>query len=622
MVNSLVERATSSLLIGPDWAKNVEICNILKHDPGQAKDVARGIKKRIGSKNSKVQLLALTLLETMIKNCGDIVHMHVVEKHILRKMVKIFKKKPDFHVKEKILILIDTWQEAFGGPGARYPQFYAAYQELLHTGAVFPPRSERTRPLKLHPQNLHSSDNQQESAESSEDSDFPTLSLSEIQNARDITNVLAEMLNALEPGSKEGLRQEVIIDLVQQCRIYKQRVVHLVNSTLDESLLCQGLALNDDLQRLLAKHEAISSGTSVQVEKCKPVQALIDIDDLDIKKVENNNEQPDGRSTSTMNPVNQSPIQLLLPAPFASGGSSTPSSEVYPTVDLLSGENNGSPTAENSLAIVSVGEPLLIGPASEQNIPSLSDMLSHDNVTTNAFDSQSMYQVGHAFPLTPQFQQQQILQGPQVTFNSNGGASDITSSQYQQQKQQEPPVHGTQGGGTLPPPPWEAQPVDSAQLVGPHNPQEMQFAQLVVMHSQPVHNGTHSQPIGSNQGFGMYVQPNMSSQMAAIYNQPTQSKQLMGMLPHPVQGGSMYFQSMQSNQLPCYGSHPQFIEERMYGLSVRDDSAASNSLYQVSTSSYVPPGKLLRSEDKLFGDLIDMAKSKPKKSSPGTAGRV
>lgn len=65
----------------------------------------------------------------------------------------------------------------------------------------------------------------------------------------------------------------------------------------DESLLCQGLALNDDMQRVLAKHEAISSGTPVPPgDKPKPETpgSLVDVGGP-LVDTGDSSKQPNGR---------------------------------------------------------------------------------------------------------------------------------------------------------------------------------------------------------------------------------------------------------------------------------------------------------------------------------------
>ncbi|KAL3650821.1 hypothetical protein CASFOL_007224 [Castilleja foliolosa] len=655
MVNTMVERATSDLLIGPDWAMNLEICDMCNRDPAQSKDIVRGIKKRLGSRNPKVQLLALTLLETIVKNCGDIVHMHVAEKDLPHEMVRIARKKPDFHVKEKILILIDTWQEAFGGPRARYPQYFVAYQDLLRLGAVFPQRSEsaapvftpaQTQPLTSYPQNLRNPESGPDAAESSAEAEFPTLSSlflvaafyfssAELQNARGIMDVLAEMLTAIDPSNKEGIKQEVIVDLVEQCRNYKQRVVHLVNSTSDESLLCQGLALNDDLQRVLAKHESISSGgISVQSEKPKSesAQALVPVDAPLIDT--SDSKQPDQGSTSNTSLGSQ----LSLPTPPTTNSQLTTPTKADPKIDLLSGDDFNSPTT-NSLALVSVGQPQPASPvASHQNALALVDMFSE---STNVQPPSNSF--GQPYASSPQFQQQPNFQSPSSSLYPNGnvsgpmapqqdqslysqGSGSAWNGQVTQIQQQQPPspLYGAQSSA-LPPPPWESQLDNSLPAVS--QPQQMPG---VVNPSGPSPNATYAndQVVGasynghlttSNQMVGMHPYPVQGPQPMVMYPQQPGGHQMGGGYMYPPQQMQMYGNQMTAGYGYGYGygqqQNAQYLQQGMSGLSMRDDSGLRHSY---STPSIVPSGRPSKPEDKLFGDLVDISKFKPGKTSGRT----
>lgn len=271
-----VDKATSELLVGPDWAMNIEICDFCNSNHWLAKDVVKEVKRRLQHKNPKVQLLTLTLLEMMVKNCGEYIHYHIAERKILDEMIKLVKKKADMHVREKILVLLDSWQEAFGGPGGKYSQYFWACDELRRSGVHFPQRSPRsapvitppvTRPSRVGQVGFGMPANSSRRLDEAMSSEVESLSISTLESMRNAFELLDDMLQAVNPNDRMSVKDEVIVDLADRCRANQKKLMQMITTTTDEELLAQGLEMNDSLQSVLARHDGIASGAPLPNHK-------------------------------------------------------------------------------------------------------------------------------------------------------------------------------------------------------------------------------------------------------------------------------------------------------------------------------------------------------------------
>ncbi|XP_073294757.1 TOM1-like protein 5 isoform X2 [Primulina huaijiensis] len=245
MAAELVSSATSYKLTDTDWTKNIEICEVVAHDHKQAKVVIKAIKKRLGSKNSNSQLFSVT----------------VIDVGILPILVKIVKKKSDLPVREKIFLLLDAAQTSLGGASGRFPQYFSAYFELVNAGVQFPQRPEDV-PIP-HSSNVNKNPPDKESAAPTSERNTPQArdenvsGSSVLEKAGTALEVLRDVLIAVDTQHPEGAKDEFTLDLVEQCSFQKQRVMHLVMTSRDEKVVSQAIELNEQLERVLRRHDAL-----------------------------------------------------------------------------------------------------------------------------------------------------------------------------------------------------------------------------------------------------------------------------------------------------------------------------------------------------------------------------
>ncbi len=110
--DKLVEEATAENLEGPDWGKSLAICDLVNTEKVSGQEAVRAIKKRMMLKSTRIQYLALTLLETCVKNCEKM-FSEVASEKVLDEMVKMIDdRQTPIENREKALKLIEAWGES------------------------------------------------------------------------------------------------------------------------------------------------------------------------------------------------------------------------------------------------------------------------------------------------------------------------------------------------------------------------------------------------------------------------------------------------------------------------------------------------------------------------------
>ncbi|KFP94518.1 TOM1-like 2, partial [Tinamus guttatus] len=203
------------------------------------KDAIRALKKRLnGNKNYREVMLALTVLETCVKNCGHRFHVLVANRDFIDGvLVKIIspKNNPPTIVQDKVLALIQAWADAFRS-SPDLTGVVHIYEELKRKGIEFPMADlDALSPIHT-PQRI-------------------ARLRSELDIVRGNTKVMSEMLTEMVPGQEDSSDLELLQELNRTCRAMQQRIVELISRVSNEEVTEELLHVNDDLNNVFLRYE-------------------------------------------------------------------------------------------------------------------------------------------------------------------------------------------------------------------------------------------------------------------------------------------------------------------------------------------------------------------------------
>ncbi|KAI1947995.1 ARF-binding protein [Ophidiomyces ophidiicola] len=340
----------------PNLALNLEVVDLVNSKKGNApREAAISIVQLINSRNANVALLALSLLDICVKNCGYPFHLQISTKEFLNELVRRFPERPPIRssrVQQRILECIEEWRQTICQT-SRYKEDLGYIRDmhrlLLYKGYMFP-EVRREDAAVLNPSdNLQSAEEMEEEEKEAQSAklqelirrggpedlreanrlmkimagydtrhktDYRAKAAEEVGKVQQKAKILEEMLQNHKPGDSiaEG---DVFEDLANALRSAHPKIQKMCEEeSEDAEAVSKLLEINDSIYRTIERYKLIKAGdvqgatkipkgtlgTSTGVKKnAENELSLIDFDDPTPTNGNSSSSQASGGTSSLEN---------------------------------------------------------------------------------------------------------------------------------------------------------------------------------------------------------------------------------------------------------------------------------------------------------------------------------
>ncbi|KAI4168517.1 MAG: hypothetical protein LQ343_006349 [Gyalolechia ehrenbergii] len=295
-----IQNAVDPQNFEPNLALNLEIADLINSKKGNApREAAIAIVNYVNHRNFNVSLLALSLLDICVKNCGYPFHLQISTKEFLNELVRRFPERPPIRpsrVQMKILEAIEEWRMTICQT-SRYKAdlgFIRDMHRLLSYKGYMFPQIRREDAAVLNPSdNLQSADEMEEEEKAAQSAKLQELirrgGPEDLQEANRLMKVMAGYdtkhktdyrAKAAEEVSKiqekarlleERLQNFKAGDNIEEGDIFEELANALQNAQPKIQKMCQEesddqeavnklLQINDSIHRTIDRYKLVKKG--------------------------------------------------------------------------------------------------------------------------------------------------------------------------------------------------------------------------------------------------------------------------------------------------------------------------------------------------------------------------